>query len=153
MFLFTEKDARGTWNGYVLALWPTKKLLDKIDDLSGVMGVLVIPLGGNEVEFWKNRWNADELGSESSEKGKLIKNPIVEEALKLLTSSVNRSNRSLHPSDKKMVMTKFKELKKNDIVLEPDIIQTWLVAKGKWPTALADEAKKIAISTRKARRS
>ena len=61
----TENNRKGLayWNGSVLALYPTAKLLERIDNLNGVTDVLVIPFGDYEdvVVPWIEKWEAQEL--------------------------------------------------------------------------------------------
>ncbi len=152
--LLTERKVMYSWNGPVLAIYPTKKLLDKIDSLSGATDVLVIPWTLQEVEYWIDTWTAIELGSAPQVEARIpFSNPLVEAALEALTNRVNLSTGILHPSDRAATIDLFRILRDSGISYDPDEIRAWLVRYG-WKPRDADDVKKVseAILARKALR-
>lgn len=151
--LLTERTVLYSWNGPILAICPTKKLLDKIDGLIGVTDVLVIPWILQEVQYWIDTWAATELGSIPRViTGKPFSDPVVEAALEALTNRVNLSTGILHPLDRAAAIDLFRILRDNGILYDPDEIRAWLVSQGGWRPSYADDVKKVAeaILARKA---
>ena len=153
--LLTERQNIYSWNGPVLAIYPDKKLLDKIDGLVGVTHVLVIPWISQDVNVWINTWSAYELGSTVPKSPKkLISNPVVIQALKTLTSTVNLSTGIGHPSDKAATIDLFQHLSAAGESFDPKEVRAWLVSEGHWRPEDADKVKGIAeavLSGRKLR--
>lgn len=151
--LLTERIALYSWNGPILAIYPTKKLLDKIDSLTGVTDVLVIPWTLQEVQYWIDTWAATELGS-APEARKPFSDPLVEAALDALTNRVNLSTGILHPLDRAAAIDLFRILRDNGIPYDPNEIRAWLVSQGGWKPSDADDVKRVAeaILARKALR-
>jgi len=57
----TERKTPSGWEGGpVLAAYPTKRLLDMIDDLPLVTDVFVVPWVKDEVSGWVKKWGASE---------------------------------------------------------------------------------------------
>ena len=130
-----------------------QKLLDKIDGLIGVTHVLVIPWIRQDITFWINTWSANELGSTISKSPKQPKlSPVVIEALKSLTSTVNLSTGIGHPSDKAATIDLFKHLKSAGEVFDPEEVRSWLVSQGNWYPEHADKVMEIAAAILKGRR-
>lgn len=142
--LLTERKDVFNHQGPVLVVYPNKKLLDKIDNMRGVTDALVIPWSFQEIQYWIETWQASELGaSGNSPKERLFSNPVVEEALKSLTSRVNLSTGIAHPMDKAAAVDLFKKLKAAKIAYDPTEIRGWLVRHG-WESDAADAVKDIA---------
>lgn len=118
--LVTERKDVFNHQGPVLAVYPNKKLLDKIDNIRGVTDVLVIPWSLQEVQYWIDTWQATELGSSgTSPSSASFSDPVVEEALKSLTSRVNLSTGIGHPMDKAAAVDLFRKLKAAKIFYDP----------------------------------
>lgn len=142
--LLTERKDVFNHQGPVIAIYPNKKLLDKIDNMRGVTDVLVIPWSLQEIQYWIETWQALELGaSGNSPIEQSFSNPVVEEALKSLTSRVNLRAGIAHPMDKAAAVDLFKKLKAAKIAYDPTEIRGWLVRHG-WESDDADEVKDIA---------
>lgn len=142
--LLTEHKDVFNHQGPVLAVYPNKKLLDKIDNMRGVTDVLVIPWSFQEIQYWIESWQALELGaSGNSSIEPSFSDPVVEEALKSLTSRVNLSTGIGHPMDKAAAVDLFRKLKAAKITYDPSEIRGWLVRHG-WESDDADAVKDIA---------
>jgi hypothetical protein len=143
--LLTERKTIYSWDGPILVIYPTKRLLDKIDGLTEVTDVLVIPWTLEEVQFWVDTWSAIELGANPQAKtAKPFSNPIVEAALENLTRRVNLSTGITHPRDRSLTIELFKILRDNEISYNPDEVRAWLVLHG-WNPEDADNVKQVAI--------
>lgn len=143
--LLTEREEHFKWEGPVLAVYPSKNLLDKIDSLFGVTHVLVIPWTLDEIQYWINTWSAYELGTQPPKsKRKFISNPVVEEALVSLTATVNVSTGLIHPLDKASAIDLFRRLKAAGEYFDPEEVRAWLVAEGSWKPKYADDVAKVA---------
>ncbi len=151
--LLTESQTIYECNGPILAIYPTKKLLDKIDGLFDVTHVLVIPWIFEDIKQWVETWSAHELGSEAPEPTRIAKlNPVVIEALKTLTSTVNLSTGIHHPSDKAAAIDLFQRLKNSREDFGPSKVRMWLVSEGNWDPTLADDVMKVAQAVYEGRR-
>ena len=144
LILFTEKIRIYNFTGPILAIFPTKKLLDKLDDLYGVTDILVIPWYMDEVREWIRTWAARELGDVEQKESKIKLNQEVVEALEELTEAVNLSTGIGHPSDRRKAIETFEKLVMQNISFDPMNIRAWLVAEGGWQTRYADEVVRIA---------
>lgn len=131
--------------GPVLALYPTKKLLDMLDELYGVTEILVVPWRLAPVQYWIDTWAPQELTSSATTAPAVtVKNPVVVEALKTLTSTVNLSTGISHPSDHKAAIDLFHRLTEANEQFEPLEVRAWLVSQGGWSPRDADQVRSIA---------
>jgi hypothetical protein len=141
----TQRTTAYNWTGAVLAIYPDKKLLDTIDDISGITDVLIVPHNMSEVQYWIDTWEADEIAGKSSAVEKVAINPIVREALRTLSSNVNLSTGIGHPMDKIKTIALFRRLQMGNIPLDADGVRAWLVRYGKWKPEDADDVREIVI--------
>ena len=79
-------------------------MLDALDDLKGVIGVIVVPDFLDSADQWANRWSPIVHGQSQSPPVSLIDDPVVEAALLHLTQMVNLSTGLVHPRDKDMAI-------------------------------------------------
>ena len=143
--LMTERERLYSWDGPVLAVYPSKKLMDNIDSLFGVTHVLVIPWTLEEIQYWIDTWGANELGTKPTKsKKKHVSNPVVEEALISLTARVNVSTGLSHPLDKASAIDLFRRLKAKGEHFDPEEVRAWLVAEGNWKPKDADDVAEVA---------
>ncbi|MFC5133480.1 MULTISPECIES: hypothetical protein [Haloferacaceae] len=142
--LMTKRiDPSGWQSGPVLAIYPDKDLLDKIDGMHGVTDVLVVPWSKDEVQYWIDTWGASALRSDASGSSPDLGNSIVEEALETLDLLVNTSTGITHPSDRSTCIEIFKTLHNERISFDPDAVRAWLVAQKHWDPDDADDVKEI----------
>lgn len=120
--LMTEREKFYRWDGPVLAVYPSKELIDKIDTLFDVTHVLVIPWTLQEIQYWISTWDAHELGTQPTGRTKkLVSNPVVEEALISLTAAVNKATGLSHPLDKASAIDLFRRLRAAGEHFDPEI--------------------------------
>lgn len=138
--------------GPALVLYPNARLLEKLDDRYQVTDMLVIPWIMKDIEDWKQTWNAQILGNENSQPNELaFSDPVVEEALKSLTNTVNLSTGLGHPLDRDAAIWLFRRLKKAQIYYNPIEIKTWLVHHG-WSSSHAEDVRDVAEKIQGGRR-
>jgi hypothetical protein len=146
--LLTERERIYSWSGPVLAIYPTKRLLDIVDGLIGITDVLVIPWTLDEVQYWIDTWSAIELGPGIEYKPSKLPpsalNPIVEAALESLTNRVNLSTGILHPLDRAAAIELFRILRGAGITYDPGQVRAWLVSRGRWNPRDADDVAEVA---------
>jgi hypothetical protein len=142
--LLIERRPLYSWNGPILAIFPSKKLLDIIDRMSNVTDVLVIPWLLKNVQDWIDTWSAIPLGSTVSSKPLLNIDPILEVALESLTRRVNLSTGVTNQSDRDAAISLFRILYEDGIPFDPENVRKWLVTIGRWNPKDADEVQKIA---------
>lgn len=144
----SEQNPLFDFPGPVLALYPTPKLLDRLDDMLSVTHLLVIPWLEKDVRDWKRAWSPTELGATPGKQDlPTISDGVVWAALNELTIRINMGTGILHPLDKQAAIETFRTLRLNGRPYDPDEIRAWLVgAKGMDPkdaNAVRDLAQKI----------
>lgn len=130
-------DNRPRWDfeGPVLALYPSKRLLDRLDEMQSVSELLVLPWLAKDVADWIRAWNPPEFGEASPGAGQpTIADPVVAAAMNSLTVMINMGTGIVHPSDKRTAIEIFRALYLNGKIYDPGEIRAWLVgAKGMDP--------------------
>jgi hypothetical protein len=146
VFLVTErKFIYNGKNSPLLAFYPTRSFLDKLDSIPNVSAMLVVPWNMKEVEPWIRTWNALELESpQVTKQEELIKNRVVVQALKSLTATVNVSTGITHPWDKEAAIQTFTILRDAGEFFNPADVKAWLIRYGKWKATDAQEVADIA---------
>lgn len=146
--LITQRTKLPSWRGGpVLVAYPTKQLLDMIDDMYGVTEILVVPWLLSEVQYWLNTWAPQELGSSvPTPRAPSIGNLVVVEALKTLTQTVNLSTGIADRSDRQAAIDLFQRLREAGEHFKPSEVRAWLVSQGGWSPQDADQVKSIAES-------
>ena len=87
--------------------------------------------------------NPEIPGESQTTPEKLIDNPVVEEALKILTISVNLPSGLTESRYKSMAADLFRILYKNNEKYDPNYIRAWAL-RNKWPPKGADQLKDVA---------
>lgn len=146
--LITQRTKLTSWRGGpVLVAYPTKQLLDMLDDMYGITEILVVPWRLSEVQYWLDTWAPQELGSSvPTPRALSIGNLVVVEALKTLTRTVNLSTGISHPSDRQAAIDLFQRLREAGEHFSPSEVRAWLVSQGGWRPQDADQVKSIAES-------
>lgn len=150
--LMTERLTCYSFDGPVLAVYPSSRLLDSVDSLAGVTAVLVIPWTALEVHPWIRAWNARALGASAPPPDPEFSNPVVKVALESLTGRVNVSTGLGHPSDKAAAIELFKILRRGGEGFDPAEIRGWLISCLGWLPDTADEVADVARRVLEGRR-
>lgn len=146
ILLVTERKPVYSGNNFPLvAFYPNTKFLDKLDSIPNVSAMLVVPWIMKEVELWIRTWNAVELGTQQKKKvPSLVRNKVVEQALKDLTACVNVSTGIIHPLDRSRAIQTFKILRDGGETFTPHEVKAWLIAEGGWKATHAQEVAEVA---------
>jgi len=147
----TERSLGQSWDGPVLVIHPSPGLLDKVDNLTMVTKVLVVPWVECDAATWIDRWQATSIdGVPSSEKPqpKAVADEehlaILGIALRELTDRVNISTGLTHPGDRAKAIDLFNLLKSGQIPYDPEQVKNILITKYRWQSHHADEVKVVA---------
>lgn len=133
----------GSVSGAVLALWTDDKILQEIEDRWMPTAICAIPWLRKDISTWVAAHGPRELRSGQSGPSKTVTNPVVIEALKSLTSSVNLGTGLGHPSDHDGAVWTFRALKTAGERFDPEEVQAWASAHG-WQMRHAEELGTIA---------
>jgi len=145
IFLITQRIKPTGWRGGpVLVAYPTKEFLDMLDDMYGVTEILVVPWRLAEIQYWIDTWGPQELHTAQAPRAISIQNPVVVEALRTLTQTVNLSTGISHPSDRQAAIDLFQRLRDAGEQFNPLEVRAWLVSQGGWSPQDADQVKSIA---------
>ena len=133
----------------VLALWPTKELLGKVDERRGALtAVAVLPWLLDEIAPWcAAREAIDLLGISSTAPPPSITDSTVLGAMREITLGVNMSAPLSHPSDHDCIVSVFRFLHGQGHELDASEIRAWTLANG-WAArdvdVLVDKVQRIA---------
>lgn len=133
----------GSVSGAVLALWTDDKALQEIEDRWMPPAICAIPWLRKDISKWVAAHGPRELRSGASAATKTVSNPVVVEALKSLTSSVNLGTGLGHPSDHDAAVATFRALKEAGERFDAQEVQAWAAANG-WQMRHAEELGVIA---------
>lgn len=133
--LLTLQSGATYWAGPVLVVDPTRRLLNRVDDVEGVRAVGVVSWNWPEVQAWTQRWNAGGLDPQNPLPAPQLppfSNAVVEDALRKLTRQVNLQTGIIHPSDCEAAFACFAELCDAQIAYDGAEIERWLITQGGW---------------------
>lgn len=126
----------------IIAFYGEREMLDFVDGIPGLVGVVVVPdLEGSALD-WIERWNPKIHGEERGETAPLIEDPVVLNALKTLTMLVNLSTGISHPRDKEQANEIVRILRAKGHQLDPQKIKSWAIRNG-WDPRGADDLARI----------
>ncbi|MEP6868809.1 MAG: hypothetical protein ABJA20_09850 [Novosphingobium sp.] len=131
----------------IIACWADMKMLDFVDGLANVAGVVVIPLYEDSADDWETRWSPYIAGREATaEPAPLITDRTVEQALLALTKEVNLAEGLAIRYAREEAETTLRILRVFGHSQDPARIKNWAIRHGWRPrdaVALADMAKRI----------
>lgn len=130
-------------NTIIIAFFADAKMLDAVDSLRGVAGVVAVPDLPGDADQWVARWGAIVHGAEQQPAKRLIDDQIVENALSRLFSMVNPSTGIGHPRDKQMADETLRILRAKGHALDPVAIRSRAIQQG-WRADQASELAKLA---------
>jgi hypothetical protein len=119
--------------GPVLAFWPTEEILAKVERSLRATAICAVPWSEEDrIEDWARAARAIDLSHPDGAplEGSSIEDPVVEVALRSLTTSVNLGTGLHHPSDRTMAIETFRTLRRGGHTWDPDAIQGWARANG-----------------------
>ena len=141
----TLQTLRGMGRGAVfIAYYADENMLETLDGITGVAGIVAVPDLPGDVAGWIKRWNPLVHGQQqASAPLPLITDPVVEKALTALSGSVNLSHAMLNPRDKGHADETLRILRAKGHTLDPAAIKSWAIREG-WKPGAADELAKLA---------
>ncbi|HEX9897429.1 MAG TPA: hypothetical protein VGA85_07230 [Dehalococcoidales bacterium] len=151
--LITSRKFNYGWQGGpILAAYPDKDILDKLDDMPGVTAILAVPWIMTHIQLWIDTWAPKNIRAPETSPIVNVKNPVVVEALKSLTRRVNLSAGITHPLDRQATIDLFELLNSAGEKFDPNEVRAWLIREGKWSPKDADQVKAVAESILKGAR-
>lgn len=131
----------------VIVSYGEERILNLVDGLRGLVGVVVVPEFANSADKWAERWNPIVHGEKRTAPVPLIDDAVVAKAFKELALFVNLSHSFIHPRDRQHINETLRILRAKGHILEPSKIESWAIRNGWQPKAageLANFAGKIA---------
>jgi hypothetical protein len=122
----------------VLCVFPDKDMLKALDSVRNLKVAVVIPWHMEEISEWIRAWNPIILGKEHGEAERLITNPVVEEAMAMLTRHINLSTGLINPSDRRSAIELLKILRDNGDLYDPASLRAWALRHGWTPEGAED---------------
>ncbi len=126
----------------VIACYANEKMMEHLDGLKGLVGVVAVPYIRDAADVWQKRWNAHVHGAaRQAQPAPLIEDRVVAAALTSLTILVNVSHGILHPRDKQSADMILRILRAKGHELDPVSIKSWAIRNGWDPKGGEDLAK------------
>lgn len=110
----------------ILVLHPATNLLDRVDALSGVKAVAVIPWIRSEVNPWVATWTAAEVSGTPTTQPPESLSHVFRAALRDLTAGVNLGTGIGHPSDHDLAVHTLQALRVAGESLNAAALKSWL---------------------------
>lgn len=133
-----------TKSSVLISIYSDQKMLDQVDSINDLFGIVAVPHIPEALDEWQKTWSPIVLGIPKQSAQTLIGDPIVEQALLSLTSSINLSNSLLNPCDKEHSNRTLRILRANGHAEKPENLRSWAIKNG-WHSRAADELEKLAI--------
>ncbi|MCK8465200.1 hypothetical protein MUY35_15175 [Aliiroseovarius sp. S1339] len=130
----------------VLVYYAEQSILDFVDGLHNIGGVVVVPEFEGEADDWSQRWGVVVHGEKRQEPATLIEDQTVVKALETLTQIVNLSTGLGNPRDKEHANTVLRILRAKGHADPSPHIKSWAIQHGWRPKdglALEELSRKI----------
>lgn len=123
----------------VVVYYAEPKILDYVDGLNNIVGVVAVPDIPGEADNWVARWGAIVHGQEQqAPPAQLIDDPVFVRALETLSSVINLSTGLGHPRDKAMANEILRILRTKGHSDQSASIKSWAIRRGWRPDDAAD---------------
>ncbi|PRA33723.1 hypothetical protein [Pseudomonas poae] len=125
----------------IIAVFASQDMMDKVDALQNLVAVVAVPWTPDAIEDWNKTWSPQVLGkpkkvgTSAQAATKLIDDPVVEQAMKSLTSVANLATNVLHPSDEDLAKRILRILRSRDHGEPAENIKLWAIRNGWLPKA------------------
>lgn len=133
----------GSNKAVVIAYFADNKLLELVDGLVNVAGVVAVPDFPDCVDQWISRWNPIVHGQAQRAEEVLIEDAVFENGLRSITSSINLANGIMNPRDKQTADEALRILRVKGHVADPQKIKSWAIKNG-WKLGAANELAALA---------
>lgn len=128
----------------LISVYSDQKMLDQVDPIKNLYGIVAIPYIPEALEKWRKTWSPTVHGTAEQPTEKLINDPIFEQALIELTHGVNLSHTLLNPRDKEHANTTLRILHTKGHIEAPTNIRSWAIKNG-WHPKAANELEALAL--------
>jgi hypothetical protein len=140
---FLTCETKRTFKNYmstevILCVFPDEGMLKALDSVRKLKVAVVVPWYMEEIAEWVRAWNPVILGKEHGEAERLIANPVVEEAMAMLTRHINLSTGLINPSDRHSAIELLKILRDNGELYDPAPLRAWALRHGWTPEGAKD---------------
>lgn len=125
-------------NAVVVVYYAEPKILDFVDGLASVAGVVAVPDIAGEADAWVARWGAIVHGQAQQPPPTLIDDAVFVRALETLSSVINMTTGLGHPRDKDMANEILRILRTKGHADQSANIKSWAIRQGRRPDAAAD---------------
>ena len=123
----------------VVVYYAEPKILDYVDGLNNIAGVVAVPDIPGQADSWVARWGAIVYGqAQQTPPPTLIDDPVFVRALETLTSVINLSTGLGHPRDKAMANEILRILRTKGHSDQSANIKSWAIRRGWRPEDAAD---------------
>lgn len=140
----TLQTLRGSGRGSVfIAYYADDGMLETIDAINGVVGVVVVPWVADQINGWTTRWNPKVHGQKPVAPAPLLNDPVIEKALTALSGWINLSHGAMNPRDKEHANETLRILRAKGHTFEPEKIKSWAI-RNNWKPGAATELAKLA---------
>lgn len=125
----------------LIAIFAGQDMMDKIDSLQNLVAVVAVPWTPDAIENWNRTWSPQVLGkpTKSGKSAapaiKLIADPIIEQAMKSLTSVINLGTAVLNASDDDHAKRILRILRSRNHQEPAENIKLWAIKNGWLPKA------------------
>ncbi|WP_313602835.1 hypothetical protein [Rhizobium sp.] len=128
----------------IITFFAEPKMLDYVDGLMPVSGVVVVPDLAGGADSWIARWNPIVHGVAPSQPTTLIADKTVEAALENISSMINLSHGALNPRDKGYADEILRILRAKGHSIDAAQAKSWAIRRG-WKVSAADELAALAV--------
>jgi hypothetical protein len=126
----------------IIAYYADDKLLDFVDGMTEVKGVVAVPWVPGQVDQWLERWTPIVHGKEKQAPAAILDDPVVEAALQSVSNIINHSHSLLQSRDKEWVDDALRILRAKGHLLDEMKIRNWAIRNG-WKPGAADDLAKL----------
>ena len=125
-------------NAVLVVYYAEPKILDFVDSLTSVAGVVAVPDIPGEADTWVARWGAIVHGQAQQPPPTLIDDAVFVRALETLTGVINMTTGLGHPRDKDMANQILRILRAKGHADQSANIKSWAIRRGWRPDGAAD---------------
>lgn len=128
----------------IIAFYADDRMLEFVDGLSRIAGVVAVPDLGDAGKLWRERW-APIVHGQANEPAAapLIDDPVVVKALEVLSAISNLAHSVMHPRDKEHANETLRILRAKGHALDGGKIKSWAI-RNDWKPGAAQELGNLA---------
>lgn len=126
-----------------IAYYANETLLEFVDGMNGLAGVVAVPWVPGEADQWRERWTPIVHGEGKQEPAPILDDPIIEAGLLAVSNIINLSHSLLQSRDKQWVDETLRILRAKGHALDAAKIKNWAI-RHSWKPGAADELAKLA---------